>query len=205
MPYKHSLYLTKEQQQLYISIQALQNFMSNATLTSSEMVQQLEMTKKQKEKLVSEIYFKDKKRKEFYTCKDGRVKSYDPQFIASSKEQLIDKLYAYYFSNTLEDIYKEWVQYRAETKIVSGKTLEEDIGLWNRLLADSAIAKMQIMEDVYKRQLCRCFINSNISIIKLPPILFLYSPLLSGNSFEIFMASCKVKISCSKASISGWK
>lgn len=146
MPYKHSLYLTKEQQQLYISIQALQNLMSNATLTSSEMVQQLEMTKKQKEKLVSEIYFKDKKRKEFYTCKDGRVKSYDPQFIASSKEQLIDKLYAYYFSNTLEDIYKEWVQYRAETKIVSGKTLEEDIGLWNRLLADSAIAKMQIME-----------------------------------------------------------
>lgn len=26
------------------------------------------MTKKQKEKLVSELYFKNKKKKEFYTC-----------------------------------------------------------------------------------------------------------------------------------------
>ena len=53
--------------------------------------------------------------------------------------------------------------------------------------------------DVYKRQLCRCFISSNISIANLPPILFLYSQLLSGNFFEIFMASCKVETSCSKA------
>ena len=32
----------------------------------------------------------------------------------------------YYFNNTLEDIYKQWVQHRAETQIVSQKTIEED-------------------------------------------------------------------------------
>ena len=58
---------------------------------------------------------------------------------------------------------------------------------------------------LYWRTLCRCFISSNISMKKLPPILFLYSPLLSGSSFEIFIASCKVSISRPKASISGSK
>ena len=90
------------------------------------------MTYAKKKKLVSEIYFKDKKRKEFYACKDGRYKSYNPQFIAPSEKELVQKLYDYYFNNTLEDIYKQWVQHRAETQIVSQKTIEEDIGIWNR-------------------------------------------------------------------------
>lgn len=138
--------LTLEQQKLYDSIEGLKKFISNATLSASEMAQQIEMTNKQKEKLVSEIYFKDKKRKEFYPCKDGRIKSYKPQFIAATKEQLIDKLYDYYFSNTLQDVYEQWVKYRSETKIVSCKTIEEDIGLWRRVLANSELAHMQISE-----------------------------------------------------------
>lgn len=49
------------------------------------MSQYADMTYAKKKKLVSEIYFKDKKRKEFYACKDGRYKSYNPQFIAPSE------------------------------------------------------------------------------------------------------------------------
>lgn len=142
----YNLQLTSEQIQLQNSIYELQNICSNATLTSTEMVQLLDMTKKQKKKLVSEIYFKDKKRKEFYTCKDGRVKSYNPQFIAKNEDDLIDKLYCYYFDNTLESVYKSWVRYRADTKIVSGKTIEEDISIWRRFISDTPIATMKIID-----------------------------------------------------------
>lgn len=137
--------LSYEQKHLKESIETLQAYLKNARLSSEEIAQYKNMTYKQKEKLVSEIYFKGKKRKEFYTCSDGRIKSYNPQFIATSKEQLIDKLYKFYFDKTLEDVYKSWVHYRSETKIVSSKTIEEDMGIWNRFLANTEIASMQIV------------------------------------------------------------
>ena len=84
--------ITYEQKQRFLSIERLQLFIGSDTLTPSETVQLKEMTKKQKEKLVSEIYFKNKRRKEFYTCKDGRIKSYAPQFIANTREELVEKL-----------------------------------------------------------------------------------------------------------------
>lgn len=138
--------LTAEQQNLYNTIIALQSLIESATLNTAEMSQYTDMTYAKKKKLVSEIYFKDKKRKEFYACKDGRYKSYNPQFIAPSEKELVQKLYDYYFNNTLEDIYKQWVQHRAETQIVSQKTIEEDIGIWNRFIADTELARMQIAE-----------------------------------------------------------
>ena len=127
MQQKKKILLTQNQNEQYQFIENLQKFISNATLSETEMAQQLEMTKKQKEKLVSEIYFKNKKKKEFYTCSDGRLKSYNPQFIAKTKEELIDKLYSYYFHNVFKSVYEEWLQHRAKTKIVSMKTIEEDI------------------------------------------------------------------------------
>lgn len=156
MKKENNVILTQEQKALYASINALQSTMASGTLTASEMVYQQEMTKKQKDKLVSEIYFKNKKRKEFYICNDGRVKSYNPQFIATNKEQLIEKLYEYYFNNVLEAVYKDWVQYRSTTKIVSGKTIEEDISIWKRFIADSEIATMQII-DIKPKHLMKLF------------------------------------------------
>ncbi len=156
MSKSYRLELNESQKQLLASIKSLLVYIQNATLSSAEMALHIEMTKKQKEKLVSEVYFKNKKRKEFYTCNDGRVKSYNPQFIATSKEQLIDKLYEYYFNNILEDVYKDWVQHRSTTKIVSGKTIEEDMGIWNRFIADSEIATMQIM-DIKPKHLMKLF------------------------------------------------
>ena len=38
------------------------------------------------------------------------------------------------------------MQHRAETQIVSQKTIEEDIGIWNRFIADTELARMQIAE-----------------------------------------------------------
>ncbi|PWJ45817.1 tyrosine-type recombinase/integrase [Faecalicatena contorta] len=144
--YNHNIHLTKEQVKLYHAIQSLQILIENNILSSSEMAQYEIMLTKKKKKLVFEIHFKDKKRKEFYACKDGRIKSYDPQFIAPSEDTLIEKLFNFYFNNTLESVYKKWVQQRSETKIVSGKTIEEDMGVWRRHLADSEIALMQIAE-----------------------------------------------------------
>lgn len=149
-------HFTLEQIKQYHIIEGLKNFTSHATLTASEAAQQSEMTKKAKEKLVCEIYFKDKKRKEFYICKDRRIKSYHPQFIANTREELIDKLYTYYFQNTLENIYKQWIKYRSDTKIVSCKTIEEDISIWNRFVADSEIATMQIV-DIRPKHLMKLF------------------------------------------------
>lgn len=138
--------IPKEQKEQHFLIEKLQNVIDSDTLTSSETVHLIDMTKKQKEKLVSEVYFKGKKRKEFYVCNDGRLKSYNPQFIANTKDELIDKLYKYYFCNVLENVYENWVKYRFETKIVSGKTIEEDISIWKRFISNSEIATMQIAE-----------------------------------------------------------
>lgn len=151
-----NIVITQRQVRLYKYIENLQKFTSDATLTETEIVQQKEMTKRQKEKLVSEIYFANKKRKEFYTCSDGRVKSYQPQFIANNKETLIDKLYDYYFHNVLKEVYKDWVQYRAKNKIVSGKTIEEDMGIWRRFIEKSEIANMQI-SDIKPKHLMKLF------------------------------------------------
>ncbi len=137
--------LTCEQKNAYTHIEGLQSFIDSVTLAPSEIVQHSNMLKKQKEKLVCEIYFQNKKKKEFYTCKDGRVKSYNPQFIAPTKDELIEKLYQYYFKNTLEDTYKEWLCYRSYNKIVSAKTIEEDMSIWKRFIAPSDIANMQII------------------------------------------------------------
>ena len=156
MTHNKKIVFTQKQIQLYHSIEELQKFIVSATLTETEMAQQIDMTKKQKEKLVSDIYFKDKKKKEFYNCADGRVKSYNPQFIANSKSQLIDKLYDYYFHHVLNAVYEDWIHYRAKTKIVSGKTIEEDIGIWKRFIQDSEISNMQIAE-IKPRHLIRLF------------------------------------------------
>lgn len=138
--------LSLEQQNSYNAILALQNLSQNVTLTSAEIAQYETMTYAKKKKLVSEIYFKNKRKKEFYICKDGRYKSYNPQFIAHTEKELIEKLFNYYFDNTLEDIYKKWVHHRSETQVVSPKTIEEDISIWNRFIAKSNIATMQISD-----------------------------------------------------------
>jgi len=138
--------LSKEQLDLLNSIKELQAILSSAILTSSEMVQIESMTKKKKEQLVYSVYFKNKRKKEFYACKDGRVKSYDPQFIAQDTSALIDKLYEYYFGTTLREIFKKWVLRRQKLKTVSPKTLEEDVGIWKRNLEDTEIANTAITE-----------------------------------------------------------
>ena len=141
-----NIVLTKEDIKQHESILALQGFCSNGILNRSERAQYLSMTKRQKEKLVREIHFRNKRSKDFYHTSDGRIKSKNPQFIAPTLDILIDKLYEYYFGVKLEDIFKEWVRYRAATKIVSPKTIQEDIGLWNISIAGSKIATIKPSE-----------------------------------------------------------
>lgn len=144
MVYEQKYHLTSEQLNQYHFIEELKNLASRVTLTETEMAQHIEMIAKAKEKLVCEIYFKNKKRKEFYTCKDGRVKSYHPQFIAPDREALIDKLYNYYFNQTLEMMYKKWMLRRREIKKVTNKTLEEYAGIWRRCYANTRLASQPV-------------------------------------------------------------
>ena len=148
--------LTNDQKQLHTSIMYLQLYITNAKLSTAEMAHYIEMTKKQKERLIKEIYFKNKRKKEFYTCADGRVKSYNPQFIAPDEESLINKLYNFYFCNTFKAVYKDWLKYRADTKIVSGKTIEEDIGIWTRFIEHSELSNMQVI-DIKPKHIMKLF------------------------------------------------
>ena len=69
---------------------------------------------------------------------------------------MIDKLYTDYFNDTLESVYKDWLVYRKSTGIVANKTIEEDIGLWKRLFADSEFANMQ-MKSIKPRHILKLF------------------------------------------------
>ena len=138
--------LSAEQLAVLSTIQQWQNTLQSSILNTAELALFIQMTKKQKEKLVRDIYFADKKSKEFYHCADGRVKSYKPQFICATEEKLIDKLFSYYFERKFEDIYRDWIKYRFKTKIVSGKTIEEDVGIWNRYIANTKLAEMNIYQ-----------------------------------------------------------
>lgn len=138
--------LSAEQLTVLSIIQQWQNTLQSSILNTAELALYMQMTKKKKEKLVRDIYFADKKSKEFYHCADGRVKSYKPQFICATEEKLIDKLFSYYFERKFEDIYRDWIKYRFKTKIVSGKTIEEDVGIWKRYIANTKLAEMNILD-----------------------------------------------------------
>ena len=138
--------LSAEQLAVLSTIQQWQNTLQSSILNTAELALFIQMTKKQKEKLVRDIYFADKKSKEFYHCADGRVKSYNPQFICATEEKLIDKLFSYYFERKFKDIYRDWVKYRARTKIVSAQASEEDVGIWYRYIANTKLAEMNIYQ-----------------------------------------------------------
>ena len=137
--------LTTEQKTAYRTLSTLQDLLKNDTvLDEKEMAQYNQMISKKKKDLVYSIYLDGKKGKGFHQCKDGRIKSYKPQFFARSEDELIEKLYDYYFKHTLEDVFTDWVHYRMDTKIVSNKTIQEDISIWNRFFKDTELASMQI-------------------------------------------------------------
>jgi len=136
--------LTVEQLELKSSVENLKLLISSGTLTSSEILNIDNMITKKQKQLVCDIYFKTKKKKAFYRCTDGRFKSYAPQFIAKSEEELIEKLYDYYFSKTLSEIFKQWILRRNDLELVSKKTLEEDVGIWQRHISCSKLATMPI-------------------------------------------------------------
>jgi len=149
--------LTEDQVACNNVILNLISIIENDTLLSqSEMVQHQKMISKRKKELVYKLYFENKRKKEFINCKDGRVKSYNPQFIAKTEESLIDKLYDYYFNRSLERIYKEWLRRRSDLKLVANRTIKEDLRIWNQFIANSQIANMAIT-DIRPRHLMDLF------------------------------------------------
>lgn len=82
------------------------------------------------------------KYKQFYILIKGK------QFTAKTRPELIDKLFASFCGDsviTLEEAYKEWMQWRASIN-TSSKTLKENKNEWNRFIKGSALSKMQVAQ-----------------------------------------------------------
>jgi integrase len=113
-----------------------------------------DMISKKKEQLVRDIYKKTHPRaKGFYLMGDGRWRSRSPDLYAHSEDELLEKLYDYYFKHDMEASFKSWVAYRAKYNLVSSKTIEEDLSYWKRIISKEPLAQCSLDEirpvDIY--------------------------------------------------------
>ena len=137
------------------SISRLKNIIKSDNLESGEVGAIIEMISKMKAKLVEKVYrtaHPRTKEELFYHLSDGRWKSRNPNFYANSKEELIDKLYEYFFAHTFEEVYLEWVDMRIRHGVKSKKTIQEDISMLNNVFKKEPIAQMQI-DDIKKKDI----------------------------------------------------
>lgn len=105
------------------------------------------MISKKKKKLVLDIYKRKHPRSSrFYTCSDGRLKSRNPDFYATDEDKLLEKLYEFYFCQTMETEFRNYISRRLELKNVSKKTFEEDISYWNRIISPDPISSVPMNE-----------------------------------------------------------
>lgn len=105
------------------------------------------MISKKKEKLVRQVYEKTHPRSnKFYQMSDGRWRSRKPDFYARSESDLIEKLYNYYFARDMETEFNAWVLHRASKKLVSEKTIEEDLSYWRRIISKEQLAHIPMSE-----------------------------------------------------------
>lgn len=75
-----------------------------------------------------------------------KVKYYNKilQLSASTKEELIEKIYNAYFDDsiiTLEKLFPLWIEYRITDATVTDKTIRENTFLWNKYLQGQSITK----------------------------------------------------------------
>ena len=109
------------------NISQLNKILKSATLVAGDGGEILNMISKKKTKLVEKVYrtaHPRAKEELFYKGSDGRWKSKNPTFSAKSREELVEKLYNFFFSHTFEEVYLEWVDMRIRHGVKSNKTIQ---------------------------------------------------------------------------------
>ena len=137
------------------SICQLKNMMKFDNLDSGEVRKLFNMISKKKTKLVENVYrtaHPRAKEELFYHMSDGRWRSRNPDFYADTREDLIEKLYDYFFTHTFEEVYLEWVDMRIKHGVKSNKTIQEDLSMLKNVFKNEPIADMQI-EEIKKKDI----------------------------------------------------
>ena len=137
------------------SICQLKNMMKFDNLDSGEVRKLFNMISKKKTKLVENVYrtaHPRAKEELFYHMSDGRWRSRNPDFYADTREELIEKLYDYFFTHTFEEVYLEWVDMRIKHGVKSNKTIQEDLSMLKNVFKNEPIADMQI-EEIKKKDI----------------------------------------------------
>lgn len=141
----------------------LKEAINHGILTVSEVDDMLKMTRK---KLVEQkhpyvINTRSNGRVITTVKEEGKLK----QISAVSEDDMIDKLYLFYFDNkkklTLNDLFPEWKDERLKDKSVNIKTVRRDNEHWNKYYIDNSIIHVQIPKVTTK--MLSDFFNSTIT------------------------------------------
>ena len=121
--------------------QLLQYFLQDGILSTSEIENYINMTKKNQIMKVHQTPFYQRNDGRYFTKvkESGKTK----QILAKDETALYDKLYDFYFgekNSSLSDLLPLWLKWRAEETSVTKKTIKENTYLWNAFLKDSWIA-----------------------------------------------------------------
>ena len=144
--------LTKKNQEIYLIWKILQDLIISIHTRPEQF---MKWFRRKKPKLVEAVYKTAHPRTKgdlFYHLSDGRWKSRNPDFYANSREELVEKLYEYFFVHTFEEVYLEWVDMRIRHGVKSNKTIQEDLSMLKNVFKNEPIAEMQI-SDIKKRDI----------------------------------------------------
>ena len=147
--------ITAENRGEAVDISQLKNTMRFGNIESGEIAIYKDMISKRKTKLVEDVYrtaHPKAKEELFYHLADGRWKSKNPQLYAKSREELVEKLYDYFFVHTFHEVFLEWLNMRIEHGVKSKKTIQEDIGMMNNVFSKEPIFEMSI-ETIRKKDI----------------------------------------------------
>ena len=152
---KLSYVITAQDKMASDSITQLKKQTKFDNLEEGEIAIYKNMISKKKTKLVEKVYrtaHPRAKEELFYHLSDGRWKSKNPTFYAKSREELVEKLYKFFFVHTFHEVYLEWVAMRINHGTKSKKTIQEDIVLLENVFSKEPIFEMPIT-DIRKRDI----------------------------------------------------
>ena len=135
--------------------------LNSGTIYNDEIDEHKKMISKRMTKLVEDVYQKSHPRAKgglFYHLADGRWKSKSPDFYARSREELIEKLFEFYFSHTFVEVYEEWVNTRILQNVKSKKTIQEDLYMLKKVFKKEPIANVAI-NSITKKDIKEMFIR----------------------------------------------
>ena len=141
--------ITEEDKNVAARISQLNNILKSDTLDEDEVGDINKMISKKKTELVEKIYrtaHPRAKEELFIHTSDNRWRSKNPNYSASSREKLIEKLYNHYFSHTFKRICLEWVDMRIKHGVKANKTIQEDLSIIKNIFAKEPIYDKQISE-----------------------------------------------------------